>query len=854
MLPTRIRHVSIAVLACLACAATAAEHKEEAARSVSFSRVTGSTSPITAVRPATSSSLTSVFEQARLPGDCNGDDRIGPADHERFAACAAGPARKLPDVDCVCADLDGDADSDLADWRLLVLRFAPAPRDIDGDGVADQDDLCDGSTDGAPTAIAGCTNLDLARMPQSLLAPLHARVDFLQDVPLERKPLADVQELLESGRARLKDAAAGVRSGMICESLPTFDGAVDDLIVAAELIDGVARTTRSSIPEPGEGQGDARHIDLHLATLELFVERGVEASNEVGRLRTAVDRLCRSARPIRGRSGVLAEIFDAEQLIVLEDGTTFQLAESARVDEDLFPGRTVVIDGVEFSDGTGVAGLVAEGDLLADPDPVPFSCIRLRFFPVQPFAQPDIGQLLHHDPMGYELNGEYRVEKGMRFGVERTCPPDSVNVGEVFTRHTVVLSMTYTRESNGQGTASTLAFDLDENDMPVPMPANVDPGFPAKLKVTFRTQHCVATIEGPDCPEQPSVFAIQQFPLDVFNQRGLCFAGYADTEFDVDDLVPLDFRSTFVDDVTLLAVWDDGTEPEFRAEGYSAQLLGGGFTTSYPVVVPIVGGQEFAIHNFDFFPIHGAVGLQGVFAAVTSGMNRAGGIRWPHIVGVNNEHPFRYSCQVPQIVRDVVNFCPGTDAYYRLPFDQADTFWDQGQANLSDPGCSGDGCPTHANGYAYDMIAPCGSLLRAARGGRVIWVREDKQLQVNKWCCEDELRCLACQTSCCSAGADSCPHNELWIQHQDGSIGRYVHMPFDGVLPEEGDVVSRGEAVGSVGLTGNTSGPHLHFEERRGGTTSLALFEALNPFDPSEKLTCYEPVDGLPLRSNNHAP
>lgn len=49
------------------------------------------------------------------------------------------------------------------------------------------------------------------------------------------------------------------------------------------------------------------------------------------------------------------------------------------------------------------------------------------------------------------------------------------------------------------------------------------------------------------------------------------------------------------------------------------------------------------------------------------------------------------------------------------------------------------------------------------------------------------------------------------IRHADGSETRYGHLR-DDLRVRVGDVVAAGATIGSVGLTGRTTGPHLHFE------------------------------------------
>ena len=58
--------------------------------------------------------------------------------------------------------------------------------------------------------------------------------------------------------------------------------------------------------------------------------------------------------------------------------------------------------------------------------------------------------------------------------------------------------------------------------------------------------------------------------------------------------------------------------------------------------------------------------------------------------------------------------------------------------------------------------------------------------------------------------------NVVILQHADGTETRYAHCRDLGV--REGDVVGAGQEIASVGSTGRSTGPHLHFEVRRDGS------------------------------------
>ncbi len=61
-----------------------------------------------------------------------------------------------------------------------------------------------------------------------------------------------------------------------------------------------------------------------------------------------------------------------------------------------------------------------------------------------------------------------------------------------------------------------------------------------------------------------------------------------------------------------------------------------------------------------------------------------------------------------------------------------------------------------------------------------------------------------------SASYHSSWGNNVLIDHGNGVWTRYAHLSSIGV--SAGQTVSQGQYIGKVGSTGNSSGPHLHFE------------------------------------------
>ncbi|MFE7749177.1 peptidoglycan DD-metalloendopeptidase family protein [Streptomyces sp. NPDC057428] len=65
-----------------------------------------------------------------------------------------------------------------------------------------------------------------------------------------------------------------------------------------------------------------------------------------------------------------------------------------------------------------------------------------------------------------------------------------------------------------------------------------------------------------------------------------------------------------------------------------------------------------------------------------------------------------------------------------------------------------------------------------------------------------------------SAGWGGAYGNEIVIQHSDGMYSQYAHL--SSLEVSAGQTVTGGQEIGLSGSTGNSTGPHLHFEVRTG--------------------------------------
>ena len=60
----------------------------------------------------------------------------------------------------------------------------------------------------------------------------------------------------------------------------------------------------------------------------------------------------------------------------------------------------------------------------------------------------------------------------------------------------------------------------------------------------------------------------------------------------------------------------------------------------------------------------------------------------------------------------------------------------------------------------------------------------------------------------------------VYVEQGDGNVALYAHLGL--IMVETGDKIKAGDVIGEIGMTGWTTGPHLHFEVRHDGA-------AINP-------------------------
>ena len=77
-----------------------------------------------------------------------------------------------------------------------------------------------------------------------------------------------------------------------------------------------------------------------------------------------------------------------------------------------------------------------------------------------------------------------------------------------------------------------------------------------------------------------------------------------------------------------------------------------------------------------------------------------------------------------------------------------------------------------------------------------------------------------------SAGWDNTGYgNCVIIQHKDGNATLYAHL--QSIAVKAGQKVKRSQVIGYSGSTGNSTGPHLHFEARKKADDYTSHFDPM---------------------------
>lgn len=97
-----------------------------------------------------------------------------------------------------------------------------------------------------------------------------------------------------------------------------------------------------------------------------------------------------------------------------------------------------------------------------------------------------------------------------------------------------------------------------------------------------------------------------------------------------------------------------------------------------------------------------------------------------------------------------------------------------------------------------DFRIPSGTPIHAAGPGTVVGVEEACR-PGNRWC----------------SGRRG---NYVEISHPAGRHSRYLHLRPRGAVVTRGQQVARGQVIGYSGNTGDSTGPHLHYDELRRGS------------------------------------
>jgi peptidase M23-like protein len=772
---------------------------------------------------------------------------------------------------------------------------------------------------GTPVAGAhGCTALDVIQFPGVVLDPLLGAIDDLVArfaTPAATAPMRNVPRRLARARRLAERARLLLPEGAVCEGAAAARRTAE---VLSRLEERAALRLREigSEPQQDPQAGDAGDDGARWATVNNLQARLAQAGVLADEVVAVTDAVCRDLGPLTAVRGEVSKIDTARKRAVLTDGTVLGLLAQGYADA---PHAGAAFSGAmrRLSDGTGLAYGYANDT----PEIVELQangCIELRIAPVQPFGPTfPTGVIptgangrrgLQAPPQGSEpyalhkieayptWNGRTLLERGMRVAaVKRPCLLDTLDSETSNHRYSLDVDL----EIGSPKKTHPLAWELDPGGPPSPQPDGIAwTGSNGTLTVRYKVEQCTlkpsapawvsrvspsdvqacvaasgdcactATGPGASCPVYPQwddlddyispwdcttpvVFDVKTFPLNVVEQGAECTADYTQETFDLEDHDKVGFRTSTVSGISPhgVLIFEPESSLHFWADGYAAAPPTPYFGSEY-LASPIAVGvnQAFGVYTWEpclgtadpgsncFFPEDPDLALR------RGGVATASALRWPRVVGEKSGQQYAYTCRLPELVRDAIYFCEGNpESFYRFPLQ--DGIWGISQGNCSC--CGSCGC-THSCGgnqqYAFDVLANPYTPILAARGGVVAGKGEGDL--VNCW------------------GMATCPGgkwgNYITIEHQDGTASSYMHMPGNVLLKNIGTRVRRGDLIGFTGNTGNSSDPHVHFQEQESPESALTRLMRFDIWrweglDFIHHL-CHTPQEGDALVSNNAPP
>jgi hypothetical protein len=509
-----------------------------------------------------------------------------------------------------------------------------------------------------------------------------------------------------------------------------------------------------------------------------------QAAGKVAKLQRAYAAICGDLGEKVTLVGRVGKTKDAEGLIELRAGQLISLAGADYDPDDIWEGGRVRAVTHKIGSGPWVAqSVVALDKDLGTVHLTP--CVSLRIAPVQEFGKPNP---ILHSTKGYLFSDVLRLEAGMRVAASQKCANGKSG------RYSLAIVMSSSED------AYSVAADLDSNDPPVPLPVGGSATlWSIRVYERYQGSNCpppsssqsayhdarttTAAAKGFPCPVQ--TISKTTFKARVLDRGVYGRAGYVKTIFPLESSAP---QTTKVEAIYPLHYTIQPSKVTFEGEGYKPGGSPGPLAT-------IKLNETFALWPDSYY------GAPLLFMLDTIGVDHFAGLLWPRIVGTRNGAPFRYTAELPTLVKDLLPDCPSVVCLYRLPWKVA-TGVETSQGN--GPGFSHNGTQL----YAFDFKMLDGATIYATRGGVVGDLVESNEKNFNP-CADNNGNGVKGDEE--DKKADG-PTNYVRIDHDDDTYSYYAHVQHNSVVPAKGSIVQRGDPIASVGNVGRSCGAHLHYQ------------------------------------------